>query len=126
MIFWYEHLYMDEKLRHKEKQCKKIIEHRRKWKKYPWQMLPWKKNYYVLALASNQENLFDIMNTDQMFFRYYEHQDLYVLGVSENYDGAVEILQQIMTDGFHNEPEFDPRKLFTKDRFRNNSFGGDR
>lgn len=112
MIFWYDNLYMDDAVRKQEKECKKIIE-----KRSVWQKLPWKKNYYVIVLASNEKNLFEIMNTDQMFFRYYGYKDLYILGVAEKYEGAVEILRGIMVEGYDREPEFDPRQKFARNHF---------
>lgn len=112
MIFWYDELYMDEAVRKNEKKCKRVVESRNKW-----QVLPWKKSYFVIVLASNEENLFEIMNTNQMFFRYYEYKNLYILGVAKKYESAVEIFQNIMTEGYGADQSFDPRTVFTKDRF---------
>lgn len=112
MIFWYDHLYMDEAVSKHEKKCKKIVESRNKW-----QMLPWKKSYFIITLANNKENLFEIMNTSQMFFRYYEYTNVYILGVAKKYESAVEIFQNIMTEGYGEDSAFDPRSVFTKDRF---------
>ena len=72
MIFWYKDLYMDEKVRKQEKKCKKIIEERSIFQK-----LPWKKSFYIITLAENEKNLFEIMNTDQLFFKYYGQKELY-------------------------------------------------
>ena len=84
MIFWYKDLYMDEKVRKQEKKCKKIIEERSIFQK-----LPWKKSFYIITLAENEKNLFEIMNTDQLFFKYYGQKELYVIGVTSDYDAAV-------------------------------------
>ena len=56
MIFWYKDLYMDEKVRKQEKKCKKIIEERSIFQK-----LPWKKSFYIITLAENEKNLFDLV-----------------------------------------------------------------
>ena len=74
-------------------------------------------HFYLLVLANNQENLFEIVNTNQMFFRYYEYTDVYVVGIAKNYDGAVEILRRIMTEGYGADQAFDPRSVFTRNRF---------
>ncbi len=113
MIFWFNGLYMDESVRKNEKKCREIIERRSKWQK-----LPWKKSYYIIMLAGNEKNLFEIMSTDQMFFKYYGYTDIYIVGVSTDYDGAVEMIAQILTDGYKKDEEYDPRKVFTRDRFR--------
>ena len=67
MIYWYQNLYMDETVEKNPKRCKKRVEKRR----------PWKKSYVVLTLAQNDKNLFEIMQTRQLFFRRYRHVDMY-------------------------------------------------
>ena len=111
MIFWYDSLYMDDTVKKKEKKCRKIIEKGCKSKRL------FGMGYFVVILANNAENLFEIMNTKQMFFRYYGCGHLYVLGVAKDYAGAVEIFRYIMTKGYEADSGFDPRSVFTKDRF---------
>ena len=72
MIYWYQNLYMDETVEKNPKRCKKRVEKRR----------PWKKSYVVLTLAQNDKNLFEIMQTRQLFFHRYRHVDMYVVAVS--------------------------------------------
>lgn len=117
MIFWYNSLYMDDSVKENEEKCRRIIGKRTKWQKFPWKFLPFKKSYYTIILANNKDNLFEIVNTNQMFFKYYEHTNVYIVGVSRDYEGAVEILRQIMTSGYRGDKEFDPRKVFTRDCF---------
>lgn len=112
MIFWYDSLYMDDVIRKKEEQNKKIVE-----KRSFRQNFPWKKNFYIIVLANNPDNLFEIMNTNQMFFKYYEHVDLYVLGIFREYEDAVQMIQKIMEKGFERDASFDPRRLFSKNHF---------
>lgn len=112
MIFWYDDLYMDDSVRQKEKAFRKTIE-----KRSVWQKLPWKKSYYIITLANNEENLFEIMNTDEMFFRYYGYTDIYIVGVSGDYDGVVEMLAQILTEGYRENRDYNPREVFTKEYF---------
>ncbi len=120
MIYWYDHLYTDEAVRRKEPDYKKAVEDKVKksipGKIFSKKMLP-SKHFYLLVLANNQENLFEIVNTNQMFFRYYEYTDVYVVGIAKNYDGAVEILRRIMTEGYGADQAFDPRSVFTRNRF---------
>lgn len=116
MIFWYDSLYMDDAVRRKEKKCRKIIEEEAK-SVTSWYKLLFKKSYFIVTLAHNGENLFEIMNTNQMFFRYYGGKGLYILGVAKDYDGAVEIFRYIMTKGYGADRSFDPREVFTKDKF---------
>lgn len=113
MIYWYDDLYMDQPVREKEEKCRKTIE-----KRSFWQKLPWKKSYYIIMLANNRENLFEIMNTSEMFFRYYGYTDIYIIGISRHYEGAVEMFRRIMTEGYRKDVGFDPRQLFRRECFQ--------
>lgn len=108
MIRWYRALYMDEKVKENPEKCKKRVMRRR----------PWKKSYYVLTLASNADNLFEIMDTRQLFFRYYARHDMYVVGLSADYAGAVELLRQMVEEICCADASFSPRAYFDKDDFK--------
>lgn len=86
MICWYRDLYMDEIVRKNLKKCKKRVEKRR----------PWKKNYYAITLASNPENLFDIIGTREMFFRRYSYMNVFVVGLAASKEEAIKLLQEIL------------------------------
>ncbi|MBO5486624.1 MAG: hypothetical protein J5988_06820 [Eubacterium sp.] len=88
MVCWYRDLYMDETVRKNPKKCKKRVEKRR----------PWKKNYYAVTLASNPENLFDIIGTREMFFRRYAYMDVFVVGLAASKGEAVKLLQEILEE----------------------------
>ena len=107
MIYWYRNLYMDEAVAKHPERCKKRVERRR----------PWKKSYVALTLAVNENNLFEIMETRQLFFRRYNHLDLYVVGLTSSREKAVEILQEILEQGYSSNPSFQPRELFKKEDF---------
>ena len=80
MIYWYQNLYMDETVEKNPKRCKKRVEKRR----------PWKKSYVVLTLAQNDKNLFEIMQTRQLFFHRYRHVDMYVVALTSDYDAQMD------------------------------------
>lgn len=107
MIYWYRNLYMDDAVAKHPERCKKRVERRR----------PWKKSYVALTLASNEKNLFEIMETRQLFFRRYNHFDLYVIGLASSYENAVEILQKILERGYSLDSSFQPREHFKKEDF---------
>ena len=104
MIFWYKDLYMDEKVRKQEKKCKKIIEERSIFQK-----LPWKKSFYIITLAENEKN--------QLFFKYYGQKELYVIGVTSDYDAAVSVIEQILCEGYAASEVFSPKQIFEKKDF---------
>lgn len=109
MIRWYRDLYMDEAVEKNPEKCKKKVMRRR----------PWKKNYYALMLAQNPQDLFEIVGTREFFFRRFGYLDLYIVGLASDYDGAVKMLCQILSQ-FYAEPEKSaqsPRDIFDKDDF---------
>lgn len=107
MIRWYCDLYTDEEVGKNIDKCKKRVTRRR----------PWKKNYYALMLAQNPQNLFEIVGTREFFFRRYGYTDLFIIGLSTNYSGAVKILQQIAERYSREGTKKSMRELFNKDDF---------
>ncbi len=107
MIRWYRSLYMDEKVKKNPEKCKRRVMRRR----------PWKKSYYALTLASNPDNLFEIIGTRQLFFRRFGYLDMYIVGLAVDYDGAVKLLQQLLLEIYQTETSFTPRKFFDEDDF---------
>ena len=107
MIHWYQKLYMDEM----------VSEHPRRCKKQVMQRKPWKKSYFAITLATNPNNLFEIMETRQLFFRRYSYMDLYVVGLTETYENAVQVLQQILLEMEKEEGTFSTDTYFKKTEF---------
>lgn len=107
MILWYRGLYMDEEVKKHPEKCKKRVSRRR----------PWKKSYYALLLAENPDNLFEIIDTRQLFFRRYHYLDMYVVGLAAHYSEAVVLLQQILEEIWHADASFAPREYFDRNDF---------
>ncbi len=107
MIYWYKDLYMDDTVAKHPKRCKERVERRR----------PWKRSYVAISLANNPDNLFEIMETRQMFFRRYASIDMYVVALCSTYAEAVDILQHILVTGYSLDPDFSPRTYFDKSDF---------
>lgn len=117
MIHWYKDLYMDQKVQENPGRCRHHVE--RCAGSLKKSMSKFWKGYYAITLPSNENNLFDIMDTRQLFFRRYAHLDLYIVGLAKNYDSAVELLQQILLE---NANEQDLTRL--RDRFDKSEFTG--
>lgn len=122
MIFWYENLYMDSSVMKHEEKCKKIIEERVSQskgfkKKVRERLSPRHSKYEIVILANNRENLFEIINTNQMFFSYYARRDLFVIGVAAQYEGALEIVRKILENGYAKDVNYDPRSQFSREHF---------
>lgn len=106
MIMWFDKLYIDESLKKHKKRCMKQIEAQKLWK----------RSYTVIVLASNEEDLYDIMESREMFFKYYRRKKVYIAGVAENPESALELLQQMLLDSYE-KGEFSPRRTFSKEHF---------
>lgn len=122
MIFWYENLYMDSSVMKHEETCKKIIEGRVSpnkgiKKKIRERLSPRHSEYELVILANNRENLFEIINTNQMFFSYYARHDIFVIGVATQYEGALEIVRRILENGYAGDANYDPRSQLSKEHF---------
>jgi hypothetical protein len=98
---------MDEKVAKNPARCKRRVARRR----------PWKKSYVAITLAANEANLFEIMETRQLFFRRYAHLDLYVVGMAADYENAVELLQTMLLDCYREDEAASPRTFFDRKDF---------
>ena len=58
-----------------------------------------------------------ILNTDQLFFKYYGQKELYVIGVTSDYDAAVSVIEQILCEGYAASEVFSPKQIFEKKDF---------
>lgn len=106
MVKWFEQLYMDEFVKKNPKRCMKRVESAKLHK----------RNITIIALASNSENLFDIIGSRELFFQYYKKKTMYVLGIAKNRNEAIDLLQQLLIDACGKDG-FTPRKYFSKDKF---------
>lgn len=100
---WYEDLYVGESIIHK---TSKII-----WKiRHNAGVL----NIYVIALASNENNLLDIIPAHELLQKGYPKQQLYIVGLAKGYDEAVEVAAAIIAEVYQKTGTFAVRKYLIK------------
>lgn len=102
MIQWYETLYLDEKIAKKFVKVKKRIEQSKAV-----------KNVYCILLSSNENNLLDIMNANELLFSYYQKKELLLVGVACSRASAMEIVRQIVQEIYEQTGDVDIRKYFS-------------
>lgn len=107
MIYWYSDLYMDERVAKHPKKCKKRVAKRR----------PWKKSYVAITLPLNETNLFEIMETRQLFFQRYAYLDLYVVGLAANQEAARRLLQHMVQDMWSQDDSVHSNQYFQREKF---------
>lgn len=86
-MIWYEDLYVGESIVHKTKKIKWKILHN-----------AGQLNVYVITLASNKENLLDIIPSQELLQKGYPQKDLYVVGLAKGYDEAIEVAASIVDE----------------------------
>lgn len=102
MIEWYQELYQDACT---QKKWKKI---RRKAEKGK----PVSPGIKFICLASNPENLLDIMEANDLLFPYYRKKDIFVVGTASGMDAAKEMVEQMIFDIYTRTNGFDVRSFF--------------
>ncbi len=125
MIYWHEQLLVDEPTNNNLKKAKRIIKKRYKhvydvykkglFSKLAEKVLP-KKNYHLLVVPTNPENLFEIVDLKNLIFSCYTGQDLYVIGIAKERDNIYDILEGMLKNSLFDEAD-DLRSLCDKSRF---------
>ena len=84
---WYEDLYAGESIRHKIAKVKWKIRHN-----------AGQIDIYVITLASNPQNLLDIIPAQELMQKAYPKQGLFVIGLAHGYNEALEVVTQIIDE----------------------------
>jgi len=102
MIRWSPKLYVGDKLKSKLDKTIKSIDNR-------------KVTYgvFCITFASNGDNLFDILNANELRFPYYQRTDVYILGLTKGREEALEMVQELLMEVYLNTGEFKVREYFT-------------
>lgn len=94
-MIWYEDLYVGESIVHKTKKIKWKICHN-----------AGQLNIYVIALASNRENLLDIIPSWELLQKGYPKKELRVVGLAKGYEEAIEVAASIVDEVYRRTGEF--------------------
>lgn len=104
MIKWYKNLYTDELAKKKEEKLKKTLEKGKV-----------SIGVYVISLATNRDNLFDIIGANELLFRHYKNNDIYVVGLAYGKENAIMVVQNIIEEIYQNTNNFNVRDYFNFD-----------
>ncbi|MCI8391318.1 MAG: hypothetical protein HFI35_11715 [Roseburia sp.] len=108
---WYDELYVGDSIIHK---TKKII-----WKIRHNAGQP---NIYVIALASNDHNLLDIIPARELLQKAYPKSGLRIIGLAKGYEEAVEVAASIIDEVYQNTGSFGIQS-YLKERAANREGG---
>ena len=93
---WYENLYVGETIWHKAEKIKWKIRHN-----------AGQIDIYVISLASNPQNLLDIIPAQELMQKGYPKKDLYVIGLAHGMKEAHEVVKQIIDEVYQVTEGFD-------------------
>lgn len=104
-MIWHENLYVGESIVHKTNKIKWKICHN-----------AGQLSIYVITLASNEQNLLDIIPAQELMQKGYPKQNLYIVGLAKGYGEAVEVAVSIVDEVYTNTGTFAIRSYLTSNK----------
>lgn len=98
-MVWYRELYVGESIVHKTNRIKWKIRHN-----------AGQVNIYVITLASNTQNLLDIIPAQELLQKGYPKKDICVVGLAKGYAEALEVAVSIVEEVYRSTGTFAVRK----------------
>ena len=62
---------------------------------------------YVITLASNPQNLLDVIQAQELMQKAYPKKELFIIGLARGYDEALELVKQIVDEVYQRTGGFD-------------------
>ncbi len=102
MIKWADNMYFSEGI--KESKRKKLMKNIEKGSL--------KFEVYCITFATNTNNLFDIINVNELLFPYYQRKDIYIIGLANSREEAKELAANMLIEIYNNTGDFKVREYF--------------
>ncbi len=102
MIKWAEKLYFSEDIKQKKK--KKIMKSIEKGE------LTFE--VYCITFAANSQNLFDIINANELMLPYYAKREIYILGLADSKGQAKLLVKDMLEEIYNKTGDFRVRQYF--------------
>ncbi len=109
-MIWYKNLYVGERIGRGAARVKWKIRHN-----------AGQISIYVIALASNEKNLLDIIPAQELLQKSYPKKKLYVVGLAKGYDEAIETAASIVMDVYRKTGTFTVRDYILSESRMGNS-----
>lgn len=68
---------------------------------------------YCIVFASHPDNLFDIMDANELLFPHYKDRQFYIVGLARGKQEAYELVQGMLMEVYKKTGKFDVRTYFT-------------
>ena len=102
MVLWASHLFIGNKM--KKKQKKAIVSINQREATF---------EIYCITFASNPNNLFDIMNANELLFPHYQRIEVNIVGLAKGKQEAIDLVQKMLMEVYKKTGGFDVRAYFT-------------
>ena len=99
MLDWYKKLYVGENAKKDAVKAKWRLNHGKL-----------QKNMFLVTYASNPENLFDIIGTEQLLQKTVHRRCPMVIGLASSKEEALQIVQQIIEETYAKQNDVDVRR----------------
>lgn len=100
---WYKDLYIGESIAHKKNRIKWKIIHN-----------AGQLDIYVIALASNRENLLDLIPAWELMQKHYPKEHVFIVGLAGSYEEAAELAAKIVCEAYAATGSFKVREYIKK------------
>ncbi len=108
MLEWYKKLYIGENAKKDATKAKRRLNQRK------LQM-----NMFLITYASNPENLFDIIGTEQLLQKSLYRRCPMVIGLAASKEEALQIVQQIVEETYAKQNDVDVRRYLGEQLLKN-------
>lgn len=102
MIVWTSNLYVGDKM--KRKKAKAVASINKREATF---------GVYCIAFASNPNNLFDIMDANELLFPHYKRMEVQIVGLAKGKEEAMKLVQYMLMEVYNRTGNFDVRNYFT-------------
>ncbi len=96
---WYQELYAGESIKEKTDKIKWKIKHN-----------AGQLQIYVITLASNPQNLMDIIPAWELMQKHYPKKNIWIVGLAKGYNEAVEVVIRILMEVYEHTGAFGVRE----------------
>jgi hypothetical protein len=102
MISWTSHIYTGKSIKWKKDKVIASINN----KKVTF-------GVYCIVFASHPDNLFDIMDANELLFPHYEKMQIHIVGLARGKKEAFELAQRMLMEVYKKTGKFNVRTFFT-------------
>ena len=102
---WYKELYVSDTIGRKANRIKWKIKHN-----------AGTIGVYVISLSANPDNLLDIIPAHYLLQKAYPKKDMYIIGLAQGYDDALELTTRIIQDIYDKTGAVEWKSYFDKEK----------